>query len=1498
MSNTLHNVIMEAGGKDHPPMLVPGNYVKWKSRIKRYIDTKPNHELIHYCLKNPPYKFTWADKEVPISKGSSVTTTKTYMENYKNVSQDIRDQLNAEAEAIQIILTGIDNDIYSIVDACPNACEMWKAIERNQCDVTNHQVNVQFLLQLQPEWQRFVTLVKQSQELKTVSYHKLYDILKQHQNKVNEIRAERIAHDETLKYKEIDKLMALISLSFKKIYKPTNNNLQTSSNTSRANQDNSPRINKGTGYESQRIGHVARARETVEQTDWRDDTDDESKDQELEAHYMYMAQIQEVNPDAATDSRPIFDAEPLQKIDHNDDDNDLANERELLAFLIEKLKCKIDDSKNHNKFLETSNKVLVEKLKGEIEDFKNKNKSLESSNNHFKDANNKLSETNALMYKDLKKFQAELDKRNDVENEKKVVCTSKTISILSQAKEAQIKLYKTREDKELDKVIALENKVKFLNEIDRLLREYYYTDHMNAILGVYTELDEVTNLQCDYLEVLEKCECLENELSKSKMMSKSFEALQKHVINLEIDLQQCQEKIKNEKSFKENQSKEFHIEREQYFEIQDLKAQLQDKAIAISEVKKLIEKLKGKSVDTKFEKSSVIRQSNAFKSQRPSILGNLTIFSDSLERKDFSKSNLNAKSLNVNFVCATCGKCVLNEKHDMYVLTSLDGVNSRTKMPIVVPVSTREPKRTVKQSVAKPLRKIVASETTNQKPRNITRKLYERVRKACSWWYPKFTPPGYKWKPKSEIGNVNQNVSMPLGTASRTANILEPMTSRHSTVLNTPLSSSRLTLDQTSNPTLATNTTPKGYAEAIVVPLILAEQFELKHSLINMMTTDQFFRLEKENPHDHIRCQSTNECCDYRHDGYAQTISSNAPPALVKAVEEMCVTCGSAHPYYQCLVAGGNTFPEFKDNIQGYVSAVVVNCNQGFNGGNNSSHEQSYQATTQQNQNFHLNEMEKIKRMNEANMKAMQTQIDMAKNELRTEMKSSIQTSLSNQTNEIKYMMASLLQMNTASISVSGSLPSNTVANPKGELKAITTRSGLVTDGPTVPTPPKSITPEVDERVEETYTDPDLAEYTIKVPPPPIKKYKPPSQKEFVFHKRNPLHPNIPYPSRMLKQKQQEKDEGCNVLSEKLPDLNYTKDLHPTLDDNLLSGSTTYSSNSFLEEFTDELALITYPPEYEDNLHLKDSIDQKGLANLDAIFVDPIPEMFTNEHTLDYSSPPKFDVYDDDFLEVESDAENVYDDPFDSKGEKIKEVDALPSNNNEDKVFNPGIINQEKLVKIITRVVQDKKLAISNASLVLEDFDPPFYEPLFFKEVPKAKMLLPFSYENEEKNYRKDGKNLDKMKEKGDACIFVGYSTQSRAYMVFNKRTRMIVETIHVNFDELPQMASDHVNSDLGPQCQRTALEHDSLSPGPQCQENGTQPDEIVTTSNELDLLFSLMFDELLNGSTQVVSKSFAVTTADAPNPRQQQKTTPLNTQTTPAPTCQVPTQAPTVTST
>nr|GEW39436.1 hypothetical protein [Tanacetum cinerariifolium] len=173
-----------------------------------------------------------------------------------------------------------------------------------------------------------------------------------------------------------------------------------------------------------------------------------------------------------------------------------------------------------------------------------------------------------------------------------------------------------------------------------------------------------------------------------------------------------------------------------------------------------------------------------------------------------------------------------------------------------------------------------------------------------------------------------------------------------------------------------------------------------------------------------------------------------------------------------------------------------------------------------------------------------------------------------------------------------------------------------------------------------------------------------------------------------------------------------------------------------------------------------------------------------------------------------------------------------------------------------------------------------------------------------------DGENLDKMKEKGDACIFVGYCTQSRAYRVYNKRTRVIVETIHVNFDELPQMASDHVSSDPIPQCPTTVFEQTNLSPDPKIQQNVAQAAKIVTTLNKLDLLFSLMFDELLNETTPLVSKSFTVTAADTPDQRQQHNTTPstsitvaantppLNIQTTPVITSQTPTQAPTVTTT
>ncbi|GJU27937.1 retrovirus-related pol polyprotein from transposon TNT 1-94 [Tanacetum coccineum] len=347
---------------------------------------------------------------------------------------------------------------------------------------------------------------------------------------------------------------------------------------------------------------------------------------------------------------------------------------------------------------------------------------------------------------------------------KKELCAhQETISIMSQAKEAQIKLYKTREDKELEKVIALENKVK------------------------------------------------------------------------------------------------------------DLKAQMQDKNISISELKKLIEKCKGKSMETQFDKPYVVRQPNARRIPKPSVLGKLTPFLNSPEMRSFqtnqsvNKTNVsdgsskqvtqqnlpqnrkqaeihtntltpgmyriatsttqnrepqlphasrntnphvststgvnhstsvsrpplksyqvkdkvvpnnsqvkftkkevedhhrissiskntksvtayndssNSRTSNVNVVCAECGKCVFNSNHDACVSKYLNDVNAKTKKPKGVPMSASKPKRKMIKSVATPHKKKVASNTTIQKPKSYFKELYENTNKAWKWWIEKKCPSEYKW---------------------------------------------------------------------------------------------------------------------------------------------------------------------------------------------------------------------------------------------------------------------------------------------------------------------------------------------------------------------------------------------------------------------------------------------------------------------------------------------------------------------------------------------------------------------------------------------------------------------------------------------------------------------------------------------------------------------------------------------------------------------------------
>ncbi|GJY58365.1 hypothetical protein Tco_0458257 [Tanacetum coccineum] len=413
----MHNNIMAAGSRDRPPMLATGRYAQWRSRFLRYIDTRPNGDALRKCFLKGPYTPTIiTTPAVPATENSLAVPEQTTVETVMNMTPENRAHFESEKEAIHLILTGIGDEIYSTVDACQTAQEMWEAIERlqqgeslniqdvktnlfwefgqftshdgetiesyytrfykmmnemirNNLTVATMQVNVQFLQQLQPEWSRFVTIVKQQHKLDEVSYHKLFDILKQYQKEVNELRAERMAKNAnplalvataqtlqdpyyqsskshksyaptskaslptrshaTTRYKgkeiakpitppsesaseedsdpeqaqrdkDMQKNLALIAKYFKKIYKPTNNNLRTSSNTRNKNVDTTPRYkndNQTGQFGNQRAVNVVGARENY--------TDEEIDEQELEAHYSYMAKIQEVpNADSGTDAEP------------------------------------------------------------------------------------------------------------------------------------------------------------------------------------------------------------------------------------------------------------------------------------------------------------------------------------------------------------------------------------------------------------------------------------------------------------------------------------------------------------------------------------------------------------------------------------------------------------------------------------------------------------------------------------------------------------------------------------------------------------------------------------------------------------------------------------------------------------------------------------------------------------------------------------------------------------------------------------------------------------------------------------------------------------------------------------------------------------------------------------------------------------------------------------------------------------------------------------------
>nr|GEW07685.1 copia protein [Tanacetum cinerariifolium] len=383
---------------------------------------------------------------------------------------------------------------------------------------------------------------------------------------------------------------------------------------------------------------------------------------------------------------------------------------------------------------------------------------------------------------------------------------------------------------------------------------------------------EFSNMYDMILQEFKECDCLAQKLSnQTESVSKEvhfellkrFAKVEKLLISLEIALQKRKEQVKDDTVWNEKASNVFRKEREQYFEIQDLKEQLQDKNIAISELKKLIEKGKGKYVDTKFDKPSVVQQPNAQRIPKPSVLGKPAPFSNSFEVSEglskpvtaqnlpqtgrkvvcntnvlksgmyqienrstqtsapqvpqtvrntnprmststgvnhktnvsrpqhksnqlkdkvmpnnsqvkpkktqvevhpgipsvsnkmksvtACKDSLNSRTLNVNAVCATCNKCLVDSNHFACVTKMLNNVNARTKKPNVVPISTRKPKAHTNKSGATPYKKKVASKSNNQKPQSQFRMLYEKISKTWKWWIEQQSPSGYKWVPKTKM---------------------------------------------------------------------------------------------------------------------------------------------------------------------------------------------------------------------------------------------------------------------------------------------------------------------------------------------------------------------------------------------------------------------------------------------------------------------------------------------------------------------------------------------------------------------------------------------------------------------------------------------------------------------------------------------------------------------------------------------------------------------------
>ncbi|GJV61143.1 retrovirus-related pol polyprotein from transposon TNT 1-94 [Tanacetum coccineum] len=760
-SSALHNAIMEAGGKDRPPMLAPGNYVQWKSRIKRYIDTKPNHELIHFCFKNPPYQYkllTTDANATPVTPGNEGTSQQQQprgkvMETFATVPEDIQKWITAEAKAVQIILIRIDNDIYSTVDACPNAMEMWKAIERLK---QGESINVQDLeTNLYLEFGKFTSQEGESLKSYYSRFYKMINELVRNQmakNEVNEIRAERLARTANP--------LALIAQQ-QPVYHPKTNHTHYTQNSSTISQaasrnkdkaisnsplptyDLEPEVvvdddtsskekeikklmdlisisNKGTWYDKQTrkydnqravnvVGARANARDSAyhkekmllckqeeagiqlsaEQVDWSDDTNDEPEDQELEARYIYMAKIQEVTPDDVANN-----SGPIFDTEPLQKVHNCNNDYNVFAN--ERQHPEQHESVNDTYLVEQSDTNITHDSSDmiEIDASKQNNKSLESSNKALREANTFL--------------QSELTRYQDIDLVKNAreKCAT-TYGLLEEQKVKSEKSFSAYTEKIL-------NLNKSISEMENEL-----SAHKRTISTILFQKDE----QEKSFKTRE-----ENELDKVISLEKQVKVLNDIVYKRG---QSVQTMIMLNRNCKTSFVKPEYLKKAQSVNprLYDIRCYNDNLALILAPESDKTIRL-AQEIRSKLKMVEDLKYFKSLENEVESLLSKLETqkiqFSNKIDR-------LFKEYYYVDHVNAILGVYTTIGEHSDLACNYLETLEICERLEI-------------------------ASEPTIKKPRSTFRKLYEHVSKTCSWWYTKITPPGYKWEPKSKAGNVNTNL--------------------------------------------------------------------------------------------------------------------------------------------------------------------------------------------------------------------------------------------------------------------------------------------------------------------------------------------------------------------------------------------------------------------------------------------------------------------------------------------------------------------------------------------------------------------------------------------------------------------------------------------------------------------------------------------------------------------------------------------------------------------